>query len=77
MSFMGTSMSLVNTESGAVSCGVFDLSSLLFFFGLVLPMGDIDILDLLVLNGESVLVVVRPLLVRTPSLGLGVGGLCT
>ena len=40
-------------------------------------MGDIDILDLLVLKGESVLRVVRPLLVRMPSLGLGVGGLCT
>jgi hypothetical protein len=40
-------------------------------------MGDIDILDLLVLKGESVRLVVRPLLVRMPSLGLGVGGLCT
>jgi hypothetical protein len=74
---MGTSMSFVNAESGAVSCGVFDLSSLLFLAFLDLLMGDIDILDLLVLKGESVLLVVRPLLVRMPSLGLGVGGLCT
>jgi hypothetical protein len=70
-------MSFVNTESGAVSWGVFDLSSLLFLVFLDLLMGDIDILDLLVLKGESVLRVVRPLLVRMPSLGLGVGGLCT
>jgi hypothetical protein len=70
-------MSFVNTESGAVSWGVFDLSSLLLLVFLDLLMGDIDILDLLVLKGESVLRVVRPLLVRMPSLGLGVGGLCT
>jgi len=68
-------MSLVNTERGAVSWGVFDLSSLLFLAFLALPMGDIDILDLLVLKGESVLLVVRPLLVRMLSLELGVGGL--
>ena len=42
-----------------------------------LLLGDIEILDLLVLKGESVLLVVRPLLVRIPSLGLGVGGLWT
>ena len=39
-------------------------------------LGDMDILvDLLVLKGESDFLVVRPLLVRTTSLGLGVGGL--
>ena len=69
-------MSLVRMESGAVNWGVLDRSSLLFLAFLGLLMGDMDILvDLLVLNGESDLLVVRPLLVRTPSLGLGVGGL--
>lgn len=77
MSLSGTSISLVRTESGAVKCGVFDLSSLVFLDFLDLPIGDMDMRDLLVLKGESVLLVVRPLLVRMPSLGLGVGGLWT
>lgn len=77
MSRTGVTMSLVSTDSGAVSRGVLDLSSLLFlsfFFG----AGDLEVLDLLVLNGESVCVRAdRPLLVRMPSLvvfDLGVGG---
>lgn len=72
-------MSLVKTDRGAVSFGVLDLSSLLFLSFLVRRAGDLDTLDLLVLNGESVLPLVdRPLLVRTPSLAVferGVGGL--
>ena len=67
-------MSLVSTERGAVSWGVLDLSSLLFLPFLALPMGDLETLDLDVLKGESVRLAVRPLLVRMPSLGLGVGG---
>lgn len=73
-------MSLVKTESGAVSLGVLDLSSLLFFSLLVRGAGDLETLDLPVLSGESVRRVERPLLVRMPSLAVlerGVGGLCT
>jgi hypothetical protein len=72
-------MSLVRIESGAVSLGVFDLSSLLFLF-FFLGAGDPETLDLLVLKGESVRLLERPLLVRTPSLAVlerGVGGLWT
>lgn len=66
-------------DSGAVSFGILDLSSLLFF-SFLRGAGDLDTRDLLVLNGESVLVLVdRPLRVRTPSLAVldrGVGGSC-
>lgn len=79
MSFMGTSMSLVRIESGAVSLGVFDLSSLLGFLSFLdLGAGDFETRDLLVLKGESVRLAERPLRVRTPSLAVperGVGGL--
>ena len=74
-------MSLVKTERGAVSLGVLDLSSLLGFFSfLVLAAGDFETRDLLVLKGESVRRVERPLRVRIPSLAVllhGVGGLWT
>lgn len=78
MSRTGTARSLVRTDSGAVSLGVLDLSSLLFFSFRGRVAGDLETLDLLVLNGESVRLVERPLLVRTPSLAVvdrGVGGL--
>lgn len=70
-------MSLVRTDRGAVSLGVLDLSSLLFFSFLARTAGDLVTLDLLELNGESVRLAERPLLVRTPSLPVldrGVGG---
>lgn len=72
-------MSFVRMDKGAVSLGVLDLSSLLAFFFLDRGIGDFDTLDLLTLKGESVRLVDRPLLVRTPSLAVferGVGGLC-
>lgn len=73
-------MSLVSTESGAVSLGVLAFSRTLDFFSFLdLATGDFDTLDLLVLNGESVRPLVeRPLRVRTPSVSVvdrGVGGL--
>ena len=71
-------MSLVSTESGAVSLGVLDLSILDFFSFLVLDAGDLDTRALLELKGESVRLVERPLRVRTPSLAVlerDVGGL--
>ena len=78
MSRTGTVISLVKTERGAVSFGVFDLSSLFFFSFLDRGAGE-RVLDLPVLNGESVRPLVeRPLLVRMPSLAVlerGVGGL--
>jgi hypothetical protein len=79
MSLTGVSRSFVRTESGAVSLGVLDLSSLPGFLSFLdLAAGDFETLDLLVLNGESVRLVDRPLRVRTPSLTTperGVGGL--
>ena len=80
MSLTGIVISLVKTDRGAVSLGILDLSTLLFFSRLDLGAGDLETLDLLVLKGESVRRVERPLLVRTPSLAvldLGVGGLWT
>lgn len=81
MSLSGTSISLVNTDKGAVSFGVFDLSSLLAFFSFRGRVeGDLEFLDLPVLKGESVRPLVdRPLRVRTPSsvFDRGVGGLWT
>lgn len=78
MSFSGTSISFVNTESGAVNLGVLDLSSLLDFLSFLdLVAGDLEIRDLLVPKGESVRLVERPLRVRMPSLAVaerGVGG---
>lgn len=71
-------MSLVRTERGAVSFGVFDLSSLDFLSFLVRVAGDLET-RLLVLKGESVRPrVERPERVRIPSLAVlerGVGGL--
>ncbi|KAI7498716.1 hypothetical protein KC357_g266 [Hortaea werneckii] len=52
MSLRGTDMSLVRTERGAVSFGVFDLSSLDFLSFLVRVAGDFET-RLLVLKGES------------------------
>ena len=79
ISLSGTSMSLVSTESGAVNLGIFERSSLLDFLSFFdFAAGDFDTRDLLVLNGESVRLVERPLRVRTPSLSVadrGVGGL--
>lgn len=74
-------MSFVSTERGAVSFGVLAFSRTLDFLSLLdLGAGDLEIADLLVLNGESVRPLVeRPLLVRTPSVSVlerGVGGLC-
>ena len=71
-------MSLVSTERGAVSFGVFDLSSFDFFSFFGFTDGDFEIRALLTLKGESVRLVERPLLVRIPSLAVfdrGVGGL--
>ena len=71
-------MSFVRTERGAVSLGVLDLSILDFLSFLIRAAGDFETLDLLVLKGESVRRVERPLLVRIPSLAVlerGVGGL--
>ena len=72
-------MSLVRTESGAVSLGVFTLSPLPAFLSFrERADGDFEILDLPVLKGESVRPRVdRPLLVRMPSsvFERGVGGL--
>lgn len=78
MSLTGIAMSLVKTDRGAVSFGSLDLSTLLFFSRLRGGAGDLETLDLLVLKGESVGRVERPLRVRMPSLAvfdLGVGGL--
>jgi hypothetical protein len=79
ISFIGVSMSFVSTERGAVSFGVFDLSSLLDFLSFLdLAAGDLETReDLFVLKGESVRPLFdRPLRVRTPSLAVferGVG----
>lgn len=73
-------MSLVRTERGAVSLGVLAFAITLDFFSFFdRDAGDLDTLDLVVLNGESVSLADRPLRVRTPSVSvvdLGVGGLC-
>ena len=62
-------MSFVRTDSGAVSLGVLDLSSLLAFLSFRVRVdGDLDALDLLTLKGESLRPAVdRPLRVRMPS----------
>lgn len=70
-------MSFVNTDKGAVSFGVFDLSSLPFLAFLGRATGEFDIRSL-TLNGESLRLDERPLRVRIPSLAVfdrGVGGL--
>ena len=73
-------MSFVNTESGAVSFGVLAFSSTFDFRALAeRAAGDFETRDLVVLSGESVILVDRPLRVRTPSVSAferGVGGLC-
>lgn len=64
-------MSLVRTDSGAVSFGVLDLSTLdnfvSFFFQ---TAGDLDTLEVVLVKGESLRFVERPLLVRTPSVSV-------
>ena len=68
ISLTGTVMSLVSSESGAVSFGVFDLSSLLLLSLLGFGAGDLEGPEFPILKGESVGRIVRPLRVRTPLL---------